>query len=360
MKAITALCVLPLLPPGRRALDDGAALFPPAAELAKLERQLGLWESSGTTSMPGSDEKLEWTAKSSARRVLSGHWIEESLWVEFKGAPFPAYAMLSYYGWDRENKRYVGVVANNEGAVGSSEMLFLEDDLLVSVDHSVTRGHPMLSRNVTRFSGDSFEFKVETTIDNSPLMTMVAGEGKRTAAKGEVSLEKAQAMAPVPADMARLARMAGSYKIKGRVIPMPGAEPMEMSAKETVRTILGGGVLHFHVHGDAVAGNPYRYEGIGLAGWDAHARAYRMVWLDNMGMFSDAKSRWSDDHTLISTEAALAYGQPVVSRTVLRIRDDGSLKSSASDVLGGTAAAVRAFEATYEKAGKKDKPAKRF
>jgi len=77
-----------------------------------------------------------------------------------------------------------------------------------------------------------------------------------------------------------LASMAGSWNARVKSWMEPGSPPSESTGTSEARMILGGRFLHEEFSGDMM-GTPF--QGMGITGYDNHARKYVSAWIDSMG-----------------------------------------------------------------------------
>jgi hypothetical protein len=282
--------------------------------------------------------------------VLGGHFLREDLRIDTKGGPegFPPIIMRSFQGWDRERKRYVVVTASNMGGVQANDMHFTDDRTIVTVNHSVRDGVPMLERGISKYDGDKATFTIETSQGAGPFFIMVEGKGKRSGSGYKLSDEDAKlSMAPAPEQMGRLLKGLGTYHMKGYYIMMPGAPRTAFSGTEATESLFGGNVILGHIVSDP--SETPAYEGWSLAAWDSSKDCYYNCWFDNMGMFGESESRWDEDGKLVGTLASLAFGKPVVERWIVSYGEDGAPKRMVSDRITSVHEPARVFEGEYSK-----------
>lgn len=316
----------------------------PAPQLEKLAPMLGTWEVSGTARETPGAEAQPWTAVQTVRKVLGGHFIRDEMIISTGG---PQMAFLSHTGWDNENQRYAAYGASNAGLVNAGELFIIGPSTFVSSMVNIVEGQPVLERAVVKVDGDRYSFEVQQAVGDGPFFTMVQGDGRRTAKEGKATaIDATVSMAPPAPEMALFEKMAGTYAVKGTMIPAPGAPEMAITATETMDMILGGTVMLSHVIGEA-EGSPEPYEAFGYLTWNARDKCYDQISVDNMGMGGKSQMRKLDAGTLVATIAAQMYGQPTVSRTILKLDGQGKVSSVAADAIGGAGEPQRIFSATY-------------
>lgn len=341
----------------------------PAPELKKLAVFVGTWQGSGTALMPpAAGEELaavapadaggapahnaKWTSKSTYRWAMGGHFLEEDTIVEFEN--LPPMVFHAYLGWDRENRRYVSVVAANMGEVQHSELHWLGDKTVLSMGPSHCEGVPGLQRTIQRFgaAGDTIAFSMEVASADGPLMKAVEGTMKKAKGASAQAMDASLSMMPAAPEMAKLARICGTYKVEGSMVPAPGAPSMSIHGEETIRSLFGGSTVEMRVVGGSdgdAAGESPSYESWAAISWDSQARCYRQVYVDNMGKIGSSECRWSGEKALVHTMATLESGQPMAGRCVLHLADDGSIAKIVNHSLAGTAGPLQCFSATYTK-----------
>ncbi|MFQ5654810.1 MAG: DUF1579 family protein [Planctomycetota bacterium] len=328
----------------------------PAAELAKCEPFLGNWEGSGTATMAPGAPSMPWTSKSTSKKVLGGHFIQDEIRVDFQGEQeMPPLIMRGYMGWDRERNRFVSVGVSSRGDSGTGEAYWLDDKTLVSVHASVRDGIPTIDREITRITENGMSFTVEHAEGAGSFFIMVEGSMKRSTTPYSISAAEANiTMAPASEPMKRIAQLAGSYQMQGNVIPGPGMAKMPISAEEHVKELFGGTVLSFHARSISLPGQP-SYEGVGFLFWDANDDCYKQCWLSNMGEFFQEEVRWSGENQLVTTASSLQFGQPGVQRAVINLGDDGAILRVAMDRISAGERVQRAYEGEYKRLPKEVK-----
>lgn len=325
--------------------------FEPAPQVRKLARLVGAWQGEGISRMGGQEGK--WTATSSARWVLGGHFVQEDLRIDM-GEYVPAPMLIrSLYGYDREHDRYVALSVSNMGPPAASRVVFLDDHTLVTIAARVSMGAPAVHRTVTRLSADAYEFTLDEASADHPFQRIV--EGRFTRVKeapgidGVETADASYAMMPVPEEMAKLDVMLGTWKVEGKMVPMPGADAVNVTGKQICTKILGGHVLAASVLGDSQQGGP-AYEALYFAGWNPDARAFRTLYADNMGVSGSGLQHWIGERTAVTImQPSKVMGVPAAFRSVAKMAADGGSFTVLDHWLVGDAAPEKAFEATFSR-----------
>ena len=123
-----------------------------------------------------------------------------------------------------------------------------------------------------------------------------------------------------------LARMAGTWSMKGNCRMEPGGDWIEHTGISEQRMVLGGRFLQQDFKGDML-GTPFT--GIGYTGYDNHRGKYVSTWLDSFGtgIYHFEGTGSSDGSTITQTGG---YDDPVRGpltwRNVTRIVDDNTLE----------------------------------
>src|SRR5690606_9847770 len=112
-------------------------------------------------------------------------------------------------------------------------------------------------------------------------------------------------------------------ELKGEFTPMPGADPVPISGKETLEPLFDGTLMTATVVGDEMPGFGV-YEAFGAYGWNATKECYVSIYVNNMGELVTTESRWLDGK-LVSTYEGMSMGQPMVMRGVIEVNESGVL-----------------------------------
>lgn len=335
---LTALLTLPL---ARPAIAQEAPPGP-AAELQKFAGLIGHWQGTGTANMGPTPSK--WRSQSTYAWSLGKHFVQEDSRITFEDMPQPM-VFRQYYGWDRENQRYVAVVVNNGGEAMLNEIEMLADGTMLQFSPHSQAGTSYVERSRTRVGGDEIHFSVDLLLPEGASMAVVDGKMKRVA-RLEPLAEDASAFnaTPNPA-MTKLARMAGTYDVKGQMVMMPGTPPTKISGTDTMTPQFGGTILHTRTIGHA-EGMDEEYEAHNFFAWDANRDRIVSVFVSNMGEVGTMDAHLNEG-LLISTAAATYMGQPCAQRYVLELDADGAPKKGTGHCLIGAVSPYESFSATY-------------
>lgn len=344
MTAHSRLASIPALLLVFAPLSAQEGMAGPAPELAKLKPMLGHWEGSGTATMPGAKGPSKWQSQSSYQWVLGGHFLQEETYVTFEGQEQPL-TFRAFLGFDREQKRYVTVMASNTGEVTHQEMSILPDGAFVSIMRQLKQGLPVVERSRTRIDGDTSTFSIDTLSTDGAVQEMVKGTMKRVPKGRAHAAEATLAMVPAAEPMAKVARMAGTYAIDGSYVMDPSAKPMKMTGTSTIALIFGGTVLQVHETCKSDQGD---YETWGFMAWDAEDGCYRNAMVDSMGMVGKMDGRFTaDGKAMIVTGSGTMGGVPTASRFVMELNDKGHLVRGVGHSLSGTDKPSECFTGTY-------------
>lgn len=341
----TSLLLPALLVPALAAA--GAAQMPegPAKELARYDRLLGDFEGSGQVFHAPDAPPGQWTSVTSCTKVLGGHFLREDTSIDL-GAEVPTpLQFTTFYGFDRETKSYRSYSMTNMGEVSTAEIHFIGDKM-VWTGASMFQGQPKIERWQVQFGDRGYTMIGEEAVGDSAFFTHVTGTFKKAtgAEKAELA-DAAFVQGNGPATMKGFARMAGSYRLEGQMIPAAGAPEMAIAGDSELRLIFGGSVLEMTVKGDPIPGMG-SYEGIGGIAYDANAQCHTSFWVDNFGDASVAEGRWLDG-SFVSTAERLMQGEPMLQRTIMICDESGKLVGEKGHNLTGTHDPVVNFSAKY-------------
>lgn len=344
---LSALPALVLLAPAAAQEQS----LEPAAEVQKFAPMIGTWEGSGTVNHGADGGSEEWTSKSSARWILGGHFVREDVRIEMKSMPQPL-LMTSIYGWDREYGRHVSVGLSNLGEVGLQEVHWTPDGKMVVVSESMMMGTPVVDRWVSEHvGGDKIEFTGDQAQGAGEFHQHVAGQMRRTSKEpSDIAIVDAafvpEMVGTAKDKLGRLQPALGTYRMKGWFLPAPGAEKIEFTGTEQVRTIYGGSLIEMVSKGDPAAGMP-AYEGLGWMGWDDHRGCYVVGYVNNMGEVASVDCSLLDGN-LIGTSSTRKQGKPACMRGVTVLGPKGFTEHTGHMMLGAEPP-VQVFAATYSK-----------
>jgi len=356
---LSVLSIFPVLSGSLAAQEkpkEGASPLVP--ELAKFARLIGDWEGSGTVRMSPQADPMPWTSRSTATAVLGGRFLRTEMRIEF-GPGAPAMVFRSFYGLDPSTKKLVAVSVGNTGECSVSDRVsWVGDDTLVVLEMADQGGVPMLSRSIVEFVEDEQRFRWEAATGAGAFTPMVEGTMQRSEKAYRISAEELSSGfmpgMPTSPEMEKLARIAGEYTMTGDFTMSPGAEPVKISSRESIRPIFGGAALFSHVRGDPIPGLDMAYEAFAYITWHAPSECYREIYLTNMGEFAVQELRFLDDRTLVSVSDQIQFGQPVAARGLIKLGEDGGIIRVALDRMSGAQPPERAFTGEYTREGALD------
>ncbi len=336
MKSLFLLCLIAV--PSAAAQDASEGPPKPAAEIARFHDLIGSFEGEGTLVMEPGATPGKWTGTAVGASILGGHVVQFDETIQ---TPMGPMEFRTLYGWDRERKRPVSIWVGTMGAQ-KTDVVWVDQETLVGVDHGFQDGTPNASRWVMRIGKDGYTFTMDSLSGTSQPFQHVSGSLKRTSKPAAKRAQEAAA-ATQGAEMKALAPLCGTYDIAGR-IDMMGMR-MDITARETVEWSFGGAAIYGHV-----AGEPGGYQCDWYIAWDPTAGNYRHVYATNMGEIGIFDG-WLHDGKLVTTHASTQAGVPGVERGVTVFGKDG-IQRAWSDRMSGAGEVVRTFDGTYTRAAK--------
>jgi hypothetical protein len=140
---------------------------------------------------------------------------------------------------------------------------------------------------------------------------------------------------PTPAaEMANLKIFGGNWSCTGEGAMEPGGAMMKMDSTVTGKSDLGGFWQSGTVKGAAMGGMP-PFEGMYHMTWDPAAKGYVMLWVDNMGGWSQARaSGWEGDKIVFNGDSQMGTQKMRVRDTFTR-KADGTLTHMGEMEAGG-------------------------
>jgi hypothetical protein len=329
-------------------LMAAAQMQGPPPEMKKFDVMLGNWEGTGTAKMVPDQPAGEWTAVSTIKKIMGGHFVQENVRIDI-GPDMPQMIFYSVYSWDPAAKRYMCFMCGNMGAFTSLPVYWTEDGKLVNGGVATEHGNVMTDRAVTEFSDDEVRFKCLRAAGSGEFYVCLQGSMKRGGPGFAVTGETAGvSLSPPDEHVKAVAPMAGNWSFKGRMKMMSGSPWMDISGQEAIEPILGGHVYVSRVTGDPIPDMP-RYEGLSFTGWDEQANCLKTFGFCTMGDAHGVNVYPKGDKRLIFTNSAVYHGHPMVQRMVLEISDDGNGMKIWSDSITADGDPERCFEGTYTK-----------
>jgi hypothetical protein len=319
----------------------------PAPELKKLEPLLGNWAGKGSMVEP-TGVTTDWEGEGTCAWALDGHFLREDFVVRFSGQDTPM-VKRRYLGWDREQGRYVAVDASNAGAAVLNTLELQPDGALVELMLMQHPGARFALRSTFKVTGDAMTHTVDVLMASGASMALVDGKFTRGGKGFAGDFGSAPFMGATPhASLARLAKAAGDYEVKGTVTMLPGQPPMKITGVDTFRSAFGGVMFLGTTVGEA-EGVPGKYLGEVFWAHRAERDCLVGVYVSNFGEAMEMEARWSDDGKLVSTSAGTFMKQPVVQRMLMEFDAAGAAVAASSHSIAGTAAPFESFKATYTK-----------
>lgn len=322
----------------------------PPQELAKFDRLIGNWEHAGQVWMQPGADPMEWTAKSRAEKALDDFAIKEDMVIDLgEMVPVPM-IFHSFTTYDSQTRRYVSGGISNDGRVAMTEIHFAGDDTMISVDTMIEEGQQVVDQWVTTFAGkDAYTYVGRRSIAGGDFFDHIRGKAKRVQDVGEIPspLDAPAFMVEPSAEIQKLARMCGDYKMKGEFTPMPGAPAVPISGRERIAPLFGGTVIGAMVEGDPTPGIGV-YKARAAFGWNATKKCYVGIYINNMGEVGTNESHFIDG-LLVNTMAGPSMGMPSASRGMITFDENGAIKKVASHVIMGTHEPMLMFWADYKR-----------
>lgn len=295
--------------------DTKMPLPPPAKEMAKLDPLLGHWSGKGVAIMTDGGEEMPWTSTSTVKKILGGHFLEETVLIEM-GMPVPM-MFRTVYAWDHERKCYTAFGCGNMGSAGKSDMFWSPDGKMVQSKISMEGEDVVTERWVTEIDDDELSFVGYRAVNGGASFVHVKGTMKRKDKQTTLPAGSAKmAMSPASEELTPCHEMAGTWNYEGWVIPMPGAPKMEIEGIETVETILGG-----HTVMSVVDDKPTGYKAMSYMYWDDRSKTIKVFGVNNMGEVHDGSAYFSDGEMLMG-HAGKMRGQFMVGENRMTIGED--------------------------------------
>jgi len=235
------------------------------------------------------------------------------------------------------------------------EIHWADDNTFISVSRAILpdeQGNmrPQVERSIVRFTEGGYSVHMESAMGTGAFHTHVRGSFKPSEREFAATHEKANTpfFSEVHADMDKLGSITGKYTMSGEIRMAAGADPIAISARESLDAMFAGHALVGHVIGDPIEDmSGPAYEAYGYLYYDSAQNCYGHLAINSMGEIHSASGRWLDKDTIVFTGSGLYMGQPSVNRTLLHIGEDGTIASSSSDAMMSSGEAFRSYEGTY-------------
>jgi hypothetical protein len=142
------------------------------------------------------------------------------------------------------------------------------------------------------------------------------------------------AMPKPAAEMSNLKFFDGSWTCSGQGAMEPGGAMMKMETTVMSHTDLGGFWQSGTVKGKPMGGMP-AFEGMFHMTYDPAAKGYLMLWIDNMGGRSEARSTgWAGDRIVFSGDSTMGADK-MATRDTFSKSADGSMVHTSEAQVGG-------------------------
>ncbi len=333
--------------PAQEGAEPGAMMMPaPAKELAKLQMMIGEFEGDGVATAEPGAAPMEWTARSSVRKSMGGHWIIEETRIEFGGGAMPPLYFRSYTGWDRERKHFVSYSVSNMGAVSRTRLRALPNNRFLVAGVHTEEGKTVVEQTLVEYGKKGYEFISKRGVDGAALADHVKGSFRRI---DKAKVQIAEAAFPMPSpnpQLAKLKGMVGSYSMKGSMVPMPGMSEVPIAGSQDISLVFGGQVLWFEAKGAPISG--FSYEGFAAMAWDKNRNCYRMIYVNNMGESGISDAMYEDQSRQLAVFAtAPMMGRLASHRSVMQLAKDGTIQNSLDEIMLGKEKTYVPFKATY-------------
>lgn len=340
--AVTAVTAAPVVAQDTAASD--ANPFAPSEELEAYAPFLGEWAGGGNVIMAPGADPLPWTATVVFEPILGGQCVQETMTVTAAG--MGQMDFTTWYAFDRERGAHRAVGLSSMGSGSDVDVHWVGEGKMVVGNVQREAGQVMADRTVYAKDGDSWTVTMYRSIDGAPEFVHVTGEFDAIEGDPETTAIAAAADKSLKArgELDRLSPIVGTWSLSGKMRPMPGMPEVELSGIERIWVGPGGTHLVHHITGEA-GGGP-AYEAYAGSYWDAEAKCYHLVMVDNMGGISASEGRFTDDHTIVYASATTMMGVPHVSRTTLTL-EDGGIAGVTSDSYFGAGESTRIFDAKY-------------
>lgn len=316
----------------------------PAPELKRLTPLIGNWQGAGTATLAPGAPPTKWTAKGTFRWCLDDHWVQEDFRVDFEGVPAPM-VIHGYWGWDRDQARYVELIVTNAGEVKVEDVAILPDGSMLQVLKRSQGGMPYAERSLLAVQGDEMRHAIDLFLVEGASTSVIDAKFHRTdqvfdGAWDARTFDDAQ---PAPA-MRKLGKCAGEYALTGEFVMAPGAPPIRIEGTDTFRSVFGGTVMH-----GTTVGTPGPYRGEVFWAWEPARKCLVAAFVSNMGELAQMDAWFTKDGKFLSTSHGTVRGEPMVQRMVMEMDADGRPKSVLSHMLLGDRPPFEAYRSTYRK-----------
>ena len=313
----------------------------PPKQLQQIKAMVGDWTGKGTVNTPVG--KVPWTSKSSVRWALNGFAISEHLLIEFgEGVPMTPLAFISYTMWDSHLERFIRYEVGSTGELGATE-IFLDGNKMSSMATKVHEGEPMIESWVTTVTDDTMTMTSLMGAPGTALQEHVVGTFSRGQFDEPVNCTGTAPFmgAPVPEEMKRLGRSAGTYDIAGYYLMGPEGPKMEFTGVEKFTPVFGGLAMEGTSKGEG-------WESYSLIVWNARDKCYETFGLNSMGHGQKSQARWYNDKQWGLCHDMMQGPMYTMMRFVADVDDNGKFTKGIAHCLTDGQAPYVGFEATYK------------
>lgn len=196
----------------------------------------------GTAVMQPGQPSSPWTCESTCEWGIGGHWLQCDTAIRFVDVP-GAMRLRKYMGWDVETDRFVLITVSNMGGAMLGPMQWVGEDKLVTRVCTQPLGMPEAERSVTQFDEDQMSLALTFLVAEGMPSDGVHGKLHRVARSSHELVDARHVMKPVPAAMAKLARMSGAFDVQGAMTMAPATPAMKITGRDVARPGLRGARL---------------------------------------------------------------------------------------------------------------------
>lgn len=330
------------------AVCSAQSLGPPE-ELGKFDVMLGNWEGSGTARMSPEAPQARWTSRSTIKKILDGHFIQEDVRIEMGPDASVPLVFRTIYGFDSDTKRFKYFSMGNVGFDGAGVAYWTDGGKLVMSSTRMYEGMPVTTHWVVTFAKDEHSFKGEQSQAGGAFFTPIQGTNRRGGEGFSADDSQDLALLPPPGELQKLDVFTGKWKFRGTMRSLPGAPPVSISGNDEFRFILGGQALFGVARGDPIEGLPRPYRENIYMVWDTERQCYRSFSVVNFGQLHGQRAHFQGDRKMIFLGTARYQGQPTVARMLLEWSADGKRMEMVQHRIVGDSKPDVGFEGEYEK-----------
>lgn len=323
------------------ALALPAQLPSPPKQLEKFDATLGHWTGEGTVVMQKGMPEMKWTSRTHARKIMGGHFIRDDTRIDLVGMP-GSLCFINFIAYDTHLGRFIQYTIGSHGQLGVNEIDWIDDQTFETVHTSMEMGKRTVERWIHKISDDKVSYTGQSA-DTGAWWTHVKGTNVRQKQGKTINLDIAAFMdAPAPEEMKKLSAMNGHYDMAGKWAMAPESPMQDFDGTEKIRSLWGG-----HVQ-ETVAAGSNDYQGYGALVWNARDKTYRRFHLSSFGGFHGVtEASWAGEDELSFTQSAIFMGQRMISRSNLKLDDQGRLHSVNAYAMMPMGKPFNSFKAKY-------------